>query len=145
MIPALKTRIANALEYRQSIAARGEVVNQASLAKAVGVREASVSNWFSGATTSLKAESATKAAAYLRVNPDYLAGTSAIMLPTREVQTSARAEPTFPAWPFKEISPKLWKSLSRAKKREIETYALGVVARHDDDHKPSGGAIASGG
>ncbi len=50
--------------------ARG--LNQAALARACGVKEPSVSAWFSGDTKSLKGENAVLAARYLGVNAEWL-------------------------------------------------------------------------
>lgn len=89
---SLKDRIAAAFEHRQRIAEPGEVVNRAALARASGVKEPSVHAWFSGATKSLQGAVLMKAAAYLRVNPDYLAGNSPVML----LPGAAGIDPTSP-------------------------------------------------
>lgn len=66
--------MAAALAYRKKVAAPGEDVSQASLARAVGVKQPSVNAWFSGDTKSLKAEVLVRAADYLRVRPTWLSG-----------------------------------------------------------------------
>lgn len=144
MSSSLQTRIQKALKYRKSIAADGEVVNQASLAAACRVREASVSNWFSGATKSLKATTAARAAAYLRVNPEYLAGTSSVMVLDSKAKPSPPVDGRPPQWPFRCLTPTVWRSLSPQARREIETYALGVAARRDEGPR-AGGSFASAG
>lgn len=53
--------------------------SQAALARACGISTASVNNWFSGETKSLKGENLLKAAAYLRVNPTWLASGKGVM------------------------------------------------------------------
>ncbi len=146
MTPALKIRIAKALEHRQRIATRGETVNQTTLAAAAKVKQASVSNWFSGKTLSLKAATADLAAAYLKVNPGYLSGTSAIMvLPTDGAAPDPEPPKPPPSWPFEELTPECWGGLSDGKRREIETYALGVVVRRDSKTRVSAESSVSAG
>lgn len=57
---------------RLAMATRIPPCIQADLVKACGVKGSSVSNWFSGETKRLKAESAILAADYLRVRPRWL-------------------------------------------------------------------------
>lgn len=59
----------------------------ADLARFVGIRPASVSDWLSGKSGSLKGENLMKAAKFLRVNPDWLA--------TGKGQMERGAEPAF--------------------------------------------------
>ena len=68
----LKDRLAKAMARRKELAADGESVKPATLAAACGVKSPSVSDWFSGATKSLKGDNLLRAAAYLRVNPGWL-------------------------------------------------------------------------
>jgi len=62
----------SALSERINSAIAEKACSAADLAKAAGVKEASVSNWRSQETMSLKAEPALKAAAYLGVSPYWL-------------------------------------------------------------------------
>lgn len=62
----------SALSERINSAIAEKACTAAELAKAAGVKEASVSNWRSQETMSLKAEPALKAAAYLGVSPYWL-------------------------------------------------------------------------
>lgn len=68
----LQDRMSEALQHRQSTASNPNNVNQAELARACGVQPPSVSDWFSGKTKSLRADTALRAAAYLRVRPEWL-------------------------------------------------------------------------
>lgn len=68
----LKDRLAQALEYRTSIKAKGERVSQAALARHCKVKPPSVSDWFSGETKTLAAESLLLAADYLKVRAEWL-------------------------------------------------------------------------
>jgi transcriptional regulator with XRE-family HTH domain len=65
-MPTLAARLQAALSSRHPPA------TQAELAKACGVRAPSVSDWFSGETKALKANSAAKAAAFLQVRLEWL-------------------------------------------------------------------------
>lgn len=62
----------NSLADRIKSAIAEKACTAAELARAAGVKEASVSNWRSQETMSLKAEPALKAAAYLGVSPYWL-------------------------------------------------------------------------
>jgi phage repressor protein C with HTH and peptisase S24 domain len=69
---SLKERMEAAWKRRLEIAAPGERVTKAGLARAAGVRPPSVQDWFSGETKTLKGQSMIGAAAYLRVNASWL-------------------------------------------------------------------------
>lgn len=75
----LQDRITEAFAYRRTLATNPADVTQADLAAACGVKPPSVNDWFSGKTGSLKAETALRAAAYLRVRPEWLASNSGPM------------------------------------------------------------------
>lgn len=61
-----------AARLQAALSSRHPPANQAQLAKACGVRSPSVSDWFSGETKALKANSAAKAAAFLQVRLEWL-------------------------------------------------------------------------
>jgi len=61
------------LEVRLKKALKDAGLKQSDLARAVGVKRASVSAWFSGATKSLEGTNLVKAAIALRVSPEWLA------------------------------------------------------------------------
>ena len=70
----LQDRMVRALAYRQSISTKGESVNQSTLARYCGVKTPSVTNWFNGRTKELTVSNLIRAAEYLKVNKDWLAG-----------------------------------------------------------------------
>ncbi len=65
------------LAQRLALAIRMRGVTQADLVRAVGVKSASVSNWFTGETKTLRAETLLGVSNFLRVPPAWLAGSDA--------------------------------------------------------------------
>lgn len=76
----LADRMQKALDHRAQSAAPGEVISKSGLARACGIKQPSVSAWFSGATKTLEGANLLKAAEYLKVNPIWLSGQRAPML-----------------------------------------------------------------
>lgn len=81
----LQDRMNKALEYRQSIASKGERINKASLAEYCKVSTPSVSNWFNGRTQELTGSNLVNAAKYLMVNQEWLASGRGRMNPDEQV------------------------------------------------------------
>lgn len=90
---SLKDRMVEALAYRKTLAKTPWDITQAGLAKFCGVKAASVSNWFSGETKSLKGDTAIKAAKYLCVRPEWLtAGVGPMKLAKADGEASAEPD-----------------------------------------------------
>ena len=106
--------------------------SQAGLARACGIKSASVSNWFTGKTKTLKGESLLAAARYLGVRPDWLSrGIGPMELDPAGTFTVLQArEPdmqTAPPWPFALITPKQWGSLTQAQQGRVEGFIEGLL------------------
>lgn len=82
----LQDRVIRAFERREKSAEHGERVTRAALARAAGVRQPSVTDWFNGKTLSLKGKTLLGAAAYLKVRPEWLGSDKGPM----EIETSTR-------------------------------------------------------
>ena len=70
---SLAERLAQALAAKQARATTGERITKAGLARACGIKQPSVSDWFSGQTAALEGRNLIAAAAYLDVSPEWLA------------------------------------------------------------------------
>ena len=88
----LKDRIKKAYEYRQSIAASGEKVSKAALARACHVAPPSVNGWFDGSTQSLTGPNLISAAKYLQVNVEWLGNGKGRMIPEKNPPTFANLD-----------------------------------------------------
>ena len=69
----LADRLSQALAARQAAAAAGERITKAGLARACGIKQPSVSDWFNGQTATIEGQNLIAAAAYLGVSPEWLA------------------------------------------------------------------------
>ena len=69
----LAERLTSALAERQASAAPGERITKAGLARACGIKQPSVSDWFSGDTATIEGRNLVAAASYLCVSPEWLA------------------------------------------------------------------------
>jgi len=121
-------------------------VKQADLARACGVREPSVSNWFKDQTKELKARPLLKAAAFLRVQPMWLGygeGPRYYALESAIPSTTVAREPDPAPWPFEHIPPKRWQKLPVQDRQRIETYVEATMqaweARYTDKSGPGTG------
>ena len=102
--------------------------SQAELARACGVKQPSVNDWFSGKTKTLKADSLVRASRYLGVRLEWLQSGLGPMkdidAPPIEVR---EPEPTWSAWPFARITPEQWQKLSPEVRGQVEGFAFGLV------------------
>nr|WP_316642864.1 helix-turn-helix domain-containing protein [uncultured Roseateles sp.] len=91
---ALQNRLENALAYRKTLGPEPPArINKSQLAKACKVKPASVADWFNGTTQRLRAETSLLAAAYLKVNADWLATGRGSMTDPAAQQARSVAEP----------------------------------------------------
>jgi transcriptional regulator with XRE-family HTH domain len=126
----LKDRVTRAFERRRAIAAPGERVTQAALARAAGVKPPSVADWFNGKTHSLKGEVLLGAAAYLKVRPEWLGSGKGPM----EIEGRGQVVQSLPQrkserpWPFPRVDRDLIDDLDRDALHDIQTYMLGVLS-----------------
>jgi transcriptional regulator with XRE-family HTH domain len=116
---------------------------QADLARACNIATPSVSNWFTGQTKSLRADTLRNAAWYLGVNRDWLAtgqgepgdwepgsalrGSLKRAVEALEAEATIQAAPatTPPAsWPLEGISRDRWAALTERQKGRVEAAAL---------------------
>jgi len=104
---SLKDRVAAAFARREKSPDPRERVSRAALARAAGVKQPSVTDWFKGRTVSLKGDTLLRAAKYLRVRPEWLeSGAGPMTLSAAEAE-SDRLTDHRPAWPFPEIDENL--------------------------------------
>ena len=66
-------RLALAFEYRKSVAADARTITQVNMARACGLRQSSVSAWFTGESKTLRGDKLFAAASYLGVSASWLA------------------------------------------------------------------------
>ena len=104
--------------------------SQAELARACGVASASVADWFSGQTKTLKAGSLLAAARYLKVRPEWLQTGAGAMHPDQAAATEVlmrEPDPPWHGWPFAKLTPSQWKALTPEQRAQIEGFAMGVA------------------
>jgi len=104
--------------------------SQAELARACGVSSASVADWFSGQTKTLKAGSLLAAARYLKVRPEWLQTGVGAMHPDQDSATEVLArepDPPWADWPFSKLTPSQWRALTAEQRAQIEGFALGIA------------------
>lgn len=104
--------------------------SQADLARACSVSSASVADWFSGQTKTLKAGSLLAAARYLKVRPEWLQTGLGAMHPDQEPPTEVVArepDPPWADWPFAKLTPSQWRALTAEQRAQIEGFAMGVA------------------
>lgn len=113
--------------------------SQAELARACGVSSASVADWFSGQTKSLKSASLLAAARYLRVRPEWLQTGLGVMHPDEEPPDLRVQEPQaqWGQWPFLNLAPSQWRALSAEQRAQIEGFALGLLMSMSAGTPPS--------
>ena len=119
----LRERLALALAKKRS-------GSQAELARACGVASASVADWFSGQTKTLKAGSLLAAARYLRVRPEWLQTGAGTMHTEQDAPTGVLVRepaPPWHGWPFAKLTPSQWQALTSEMRAQIEGFAMGVA------------------
>lgn len=126
----LRERLAIALAKKRNGSKRG-------LQLACGVSQPSVSDWFSGETKTMKADSLIKASRYLGVRLEWLESGVGPMSDSHEVVHEVR-EPERPwfDWPFRQISPQRWQQLPPEMRAQIEGFALGLLMSIPDSPPP---------
>lgn len=117
----LRERLAIALAKKRSGSKRA-------LQLACGVSQPSVSDWFSGKTKSMKADTLIKASRYLGVRLEWLDAGTGPMFDSEPVVHEVR-EPERPwvDWPFRQITPQRWHQLPPEMRAQIEGFALGLL------------------
>ena len=108
------------------------VHTQSQLARAARVRQPSVADWFSGKTTSLKAEPLVRAALYLNVVPLWLATGEGPMRPPE----------WRPPWPFASIDEPHLARCTPEQLARIEAGLLAVLAALGLDPQVTNAAAA---
>lgn len=111
--------------------------SQAELARACGVKQPSVNDWFSGKTKTLKADSLVKAARYLGVRLEWLQSGLGPMRDIEAINVEVREPaPAWPKWPFTRISQDQWQSLPAEVRGQVEGFALGLIMSHSAGTPP---------
>lgn len=111
--------------------------SQTALAKACGVSQPSVHDWFSGETKTLRSESLLKAAKYLDVRIEWLQyGNGPMRHEEGTVPEVREPAPAWPSWPFRKIPPERWQMLSSEAKSQIEGFALGLLMAQQESPPP---------
>ena len=103
--------------------------SQAGLARACGVSSASVADWFSSQTKTLKSASLLAAARYRRVRPEWLQTGLGAMQSEQDTGDLKVQEPQPPwgQWPFANLAPTQWSALSAEQRAQVEGFATGLL------------------
>jgi len=131
-MPTLAARLRSALDDRPA-------ASQAELARQCGVSPASVADWLSGESKTMKALPLLKAAKYLNVDPMWLlTGSSSTSQPHTPAEPPHAAMPgdlrDAGRWPFRFITPDRWAPLPALDKARVETFADATLQAWEARH-----------
>ena len=103
--------------------------SQAGLARACSISTASVNNWFSGKTVTMKASTLLPASRYLNVRPEWLeSGNGPMTEPLATVIEVRESAPAGPPWPFAQMTPEEWGRLTAQQRGQVEGFAVGLLS-----------------
>lgn len=110
---------------------------QAVVARAAGVKSSSMADWFSGQTSAanVKAQPLIKAAAFLRVRPQWLLEGRGARNIYASNDGEVREIPPWDAWPFQTIARSRFDRLAERQKGIIEGYLLRLVEDAESNGK----------
>lgn len=112
----------------RSLSAKG--VSQADVARAAGIKDSSMSEWFADKVRPdyVKARPLLRAAAFLDVSPTWLLfGTGERSPSAPAVLTVQEPASTYRVWPFEHVTPERFFALPEQTRIAIASYVDGVV------------------